>query len=69
MTLPRTYVRHPRHLTPKQRLDWMHSSERLEQIEFDLLDSLNHRKAIPNEWHEIWEGEDRDTKRTKVTIL
>lgn len=65
---PRPYVRHPRDMTPAQRVKWMLSVEGLEQLEFDLLDTLNFREAIPNEWHEIWEGEDRDAKRTKVTI-
>ncbi|MEM6729704.1 MAG: hypothetical protein AAF618_14460, partial [Pseudomonadota bacterium] len=57
---PRPYTRHPKDMTPKERLHWMRSIEGLEQLEFDMLDSLNFREAIPSEWHDIWEGEERD---------
>ena len=66
--MPRTYARHPRDMTPKQRLEWMRSMEGLEQLEYDLLDTMNTREMIPAEWFDIWEGEERDARRSKVTI-
>lgn len=60
--------KHPKDMTVKERVAWMLSIKGLEQIEYDLYDALNRNQTIPNEWSEIWQGEDRDTKTTRLTI-
>jgi len=66
--LSASYSKHPKDMTLKERIAWMNSVEGLRQIEYDMVDALNRNETIPSEWHRIWRGEDRDTRRTKVTL-
>lgn len=65
---PVPYSTHPKDMTEKQRIAWMNSIEGLRQIEYDMVDVLNQAETIPLEWHDIWRGENRDTKRVRVTV-
>ncbi|MEM9436080.1 MAG: BrnA antitoxin family protein [Pseudomonadota bacterium] len=62
------YSKHPKDMTLKERIAWMNSIEGLRQIEYDMVDALNRNETIPREWNDIWRGEDRDTKRIRVTV-
>lgn len=58
----------PEKLTRTERMHWGYAIDAMKMVEHDLMGHLRQIKAIPTEWHEIWQGEDRrDAKRVKVT--
>ena len=59
----------PKSMTKTEKMHWSYGVDAIKMMEHDLLGYLHEFKALPNEWDEIWQEEDRrDPKRTRVTI-
>lgn len=59
----------PAKMNKTERLNWGYGVDAIKKMEYELMGYLHEFKALPREWDEIWEDDDRrDPKRVKVTI-
>ncbi len=59
----------PKSMTKAEKMHWGYGVDAIKMLEHELMGYLHEFKALPKEWDQIWEDEDRrDPKRTRVTI-
>ncbi|MBT8412522.1 MAG: BrnA antitoxin family protein [Octadecabacter sp.] len=59
----------PKKMTRTERKHWGFGTDAMKMIEYDLMGYVSKTCAIPDDWHRIWEEQDkRDPKRQKVTV-
>lgn len=59
----------PKQMSKADLKHWGFGVDAIKMIEYDLMGYLHETRALPRDWDEIWEEQDkRDPKRVKVTI-
>jgi len=59
----------PKEMTKTDRKHWGFGVDAMKMIEYELMGYMHEFRALPRDWDQIWEDQDkRDPKRKKITI-
>ena len=59
----------PKEMTKTDRKHWGFGVDAMKMIEYELMGYMYEFRALPRDWDQIWEDQDkRDPKRKKITI-